>query len=160
MPLTAERLRELICYDLGTGVMTWRVSNGGAHAGVVAGSLDHKGRRRVYVDARRHFAHRLAWLYVHGSWPDGVIDHIDGNPRNNAIGNLRDVSIAINAQNRHRPQKNNKTGVLGVSQMNGRFRASITLKRTKKFLGMFDTAEEAYAAYVKAKRSIHIGCAI
>jgi hypothetical protein len=159
--LTAERVRELLDYDTKTGVFTRRISHGAAKHGRRTGCL-RKPRNEVVisVDNRSYLAHRLAWLWVHGEWPRNHIDHIDGNPANNAIANLRDVDRSVNLQNRKRATRNNVAGVLGVRIRNGRFMAEISINGKSKSLGRFETKEEAHAAYIAAKRSLHPGCTI
>ena len=58
-------------------------------------------------------AHSLAWLYVHGEWPENEIDHIDGNGLNNRIDNLREVTTGENKRNK-RLQKNNTSKCVGI----------------------------------------------
>jgi hypothetical protein len=88
--LTAEYLRQLLSYDPDTGLFRWRVQLGfRGKVGAVAGTTHSKGYRQIRIDGRIYRAHRLAWLYIHGEWPSGGLDHIDGNPANNAIANLR-----------------------------------------------------------------------
>ena len=91
MSLTAERLREVMSYDPETGVLTWRKKTGRKGRVVVgraAGNYDPDGYICVRIDRKNYKAHRLAWLYVYGTWPDNRIDHIDGIKDNNAITNL------------------------------------------------------------------------
>ncbi len=157
--LTAERVRELLDYDPETGVLTWRVSSRGRRAGAVAGTVK-PGEIQVNVEGRLYRAHRLIWLHVHGRWPEQHIDHIDGNPHNNAIGNLRDVSCSVNLQNKRRGQ-GRTSDLLGVHRhRTGRWGAQIKLGGTHRWLGLFGTPEEAHAAYVKVKRELHPGCTI
>jgi len=95
-----------------------------------------------------------------GAWPQFEIDHKDTNRTNNRWGNLRDVPHAVNVQNRRKAQRNSRTGVLGVfSQTPGRFYSRIEADshRVRKYLGTFDSAEAAHAAYVAAKRELHPG---
>ena len=88
--LTAERLRELLNYDPLTGVFSWRVNGRGrSGVGTVAGGSNHK---RIAIDKKEYFVHRLAWLYVHGCWPTEDIDHINGDPSDNRIANLREAN--------------------------------------------------------------------
>ena len=85
-----------------------------------------------------------------------VIDHIDGDPLNNAIANLRLCTPKENSRNSITP-KNNTSGFKGVSVMkNGRFRAYISVDRRQVHLGIFDTAEDAFAAYMHAAND-HFG---
>lgn len=142
-------------YDPGTGVFTRRIASGKAKAGEVAGCARPDGYVRICVNGRKQYAHRLAWLYVTGQWPDRLIDHVDGNPSNNAITNLRLVTHSGNQQNRRRGQKNNKTGLLGVCQFNGKYRATISKGGAYLSLGLYQTKEEAFAAYLRAKRNLH-----
>jgi hypothetical protein len=93
----------------------------------------------------------------YGVWPTGEIDHLDGDPSNNRIENLRDSTHLVNMQNRRRANIGSKTGVLGVKPHGKRFRATIETDRRGRHLGVFDTVEAAHAAYVAAKRIIHIG---
>lgn len=158
--LTAERLRELLHYNPETGVFT-RIKNRRSDlVGTVAGSINrwNNGRVIICVDMVEYKAHRLAWLYMTGKWPVNVIDHIDCNPSNNALENLRDVTIQINCQNQ-RKAANNRSGFLGVSRnwYAGRWMAKIKVDRVEHYLGIFDTPEEAHAAYVAAKRRLHPG---
>lgn len=159
--LTQARLKELITYDPETGVMHWRVSRGKAMAGDVAGN-PNKNRLQLTVDGVATLVHRFIWLYVYGKWPDGVIDHIDGNGHNNSLKNLRDVSQHVNTQNNREPRSNNKSGFLGVclDRSRGLYKAEITLDGRNRHLGRFATAEEAHEAYLKAKRELHEGCTI
>lgn len=110
--LTQERLRELLDYDPETGVFTWRVSRRGAKKGCVAGSLSH-GYIHIRVDEKPYRAHRLAWLYMHGYFPENQIDHINRVRDDNRIINLREVSIQCNARNRG-VRSTNTSGVVGV----------------------------------------------
>lgn len=92
--LKHNRLLEQLKYDPLTGVFTWLVTRNRITQGDVAGSVSKEGYRVIRIDGEHHKAHRLAWFYVHGSWPSGIIDHKDGNKDNNKIKNLRDTSQA------------------------------------------------------------------
>lgn len=160
--ITAERLRELVTYDPKTGVFT-RLTDARPRwkAGQETG-WKHKHNRYVYVraDGKAYFAHRLAWLYMTGEWPEHDIDHIDGQIDNNAFANLRQVSETVNAQNQRRAHKGAKSGLLGVYPSGLRWRAMITVNKKTFYLGLFDKPEEAYDAYLTAKRISHPGCTI
>jgi len=161
--LTAQRLRELLHYSPDTGVFTWRVSRGGAVcAGDSAGYGNGAGYRKIYIDGGQYMAHRLAWLYTHGSWPSGVIDHRDGDRSNNAIANIRDVSICVNNQNQKRAHSSNRScGLLGVTRDSaGMWQARIRVDGKRRYLGTFKDQEQAGAAYIAAKRLLHAGCTI
>ena len=166
--LTAERLREIVTYDLLTGVFKWnedpratkRVNS--RRSGKTAGSPHSAGYLTLRICGKNLFAHRLAWLYVHGEHPRGVIDHINGNVKDNRIANLRDTTMAINLQNSREASRNNKSGMLGVHRRkrDGKYMAEINILKTRIRLGPFDTAEAAHNAYVEAKRKHHPGCTI
>lgn len=146
-----------LSYDSETGAFIRRSTGKRADIPSVWGDSFYM---RVKVRDARFAAHRLAWLFVHGEWPAGVIDHINGDKQDNRISNLRDVSHASNMQNQRRPHSNNKLGVMGVHELRGRFRACITVNGRPKKLGTFDTAEQASHAYLIAKRQLHEGCCI
>jgi hypothetical protein len=154
--ITQERLQELFHYNPETGVLTRKVTKGGQRAGSIAGNKT-RGYLQLMVDGHAGFVHRFIWLYVYGSWPSKNIDHIDGNRSNNRLSNLRDVSQALNAQNERKPRSNSKSGFLGVKQCRGKWRAEICINGKTKFLGRFNKPEEAYSAYVEAKRKVHPG---
>lgn len=157
--ITQKRLHELLSYDPQTGIMRWRVNKGAVRAGQIAGNVT-RGYFQLMVDGHPTFLHRFIWLYVYGKWPDGNIDHIDGNRSNNRLCNLRDVSQAMNIQNERKPRSNNKSGFLGVKLNRGLWKAEISINGKTKFLGRFKTPEEAHQVYVEAKRKFHPGCTI
>ena len=163
--LTAAIVRELLSYDAETGAFTWKKEGDGyqrfvgGRVGRVAGCMHNKGYLQIRI-GQVYLAHRLAWLYVTGRWPEKTIDHIDGNKLNNAFGNLRDVSSQENAQNLRRPLRTNKLGCQGVSKHGIKYRASITANGKRVHIGSFGNAEDAHTAYLAAKREMHRGCTI
>jgi len=160
-----EELRTLLKYDPGTGLFTRLKTTGGrygAKAGTVAGGPFKDGYTLISVKSVQYRAHRLAWFYMTGNWPVGEIDHINGQRSDNRWSNLRDVPAQMNAQNKRTAQRNSRTGLLGASwsSRDRRYVARIRIDGKYRSLGGFDTAEEAHAAYIKAKRISHQGCTI
>lgn len=151
-----EHLSTLLAYDAETGVFTWRIRpNGRVPAGSRAGSLNSGGYSQIKIGRRLYGAHRLAWFYVHKQWPTAEIDHIDGNPSNNAIANLRLATRAQQMANIKRASTNT-SGFKGVSfhKKSSRWRAYISISGRPKHLGYFDSPERANAAYVEAAKAI------
>lgn len=137
--LTQERVKELFVYIGITGQLfnlTNRAYN--AQKGDIAGDINSTGYRRVNVDGKRYLVHRVIWLYLYGEWPNGQIDHIDGDKLNNRLANLQVVSAQGNSRNSKR-YSNNKSGVTGVMIDKGNksnpFRAEICVNGINKFLG-------------------------
>lgn len=164
--LTAARLRELFHYCPETGVFTRLVTRAkNAQAGSIAGTIDTIGYRRISIGPGYFYGHRLAWLYVHGEWPVGSIDHIDGDRANNSIKNLRPCDQSQNNQNRVKVTRYASKGrgvktassYLGVTWGKGRksWRAQIIVGGKYFGLGHFKTEEEAAAAYAAAKARLH-----
>lgn len=162
--ISHEELLQLLKYDPDTGNFHWAVRIGRkTRAGSKAGALQGAGRYLVITYQGEHYlAHRLAWYYMHGIWPDGPIDHINGDKLDNRIANLRVATSSLNAQNvGHRPRKS-KTTLIGAVPEDKRYRAAIWSPEEKRTvrIGLFDTPEEAHAAYMEAKRRLHPGCTI
>jgi hypothetical protein len=155
--LTQSRAKELFDYDPVTGALTWKArTSRRISVGDVAGHNTCQGYIAVRVDRDLLLAHRVIWMYVHGRFPCGDLDHIDGNGRNNALHNLRECNRPENLQNTTL-RKDNKLGVTGVYKAldTGKFKAEITAYGIKKRLGSFDSVDQARAAYVRAKKVMH-----
>jgi HNH endonuclease/AP2 domain len=153
--LTAERLREILDYHPESGIFYWRIARrNGTRAGNIAGAKKAGGYIKISIDGRQHLAHRLAWLYVHGRWPAALIDHINGNPADNRIANLREASRSQNQANSGL-RLGNRSGLKGISRKPyGTWSAQIFYQGTKHYLGTFATPEEAHAAYREAARRL------
>lgn len=160
--LTVDEARSRISYEPDTGRLIWKKCRSGLRIGTEAKALDVAGYVQVRVAGTLVKGHRLAWYLHYGEWPNGDIDHINGDRSDNRIANLRVVTNAINCQNKRRPLPGNKSGYLGVSPVrgSGRWVASIHINRKKHHLGVFDDPATAHEAYLKAKRQLHAGCAI
>lgn len=158
--ITPAELEQLLDYNPETGSLRWKVQmSSRALKGSEAGNADKRGYRVVQIHGRRYMAHRIAWALSFGAWPDGEIDHKNCDPSDNRLQNIRDVSPGVNKQNSRAPHADSKTGLLGVTfhKRRSAFMAQIFVSGKNKFLGFFDTAEEAHAAYVSAKREAHTG---
>jgi hypothetical protein len=151
--LTPQRLRQLLDYDPQTGIFRWKVSRGRfARPGGIAGTDSHAGYMVITVDRNRVYAHRLAWFYAHGEWPE-YIDHINHNPSDNRLCNLRAVDNPQNMHNLNGPPRHNTSGVIGVSRhsTNMAWVAEIWVRGKKKYLGSFRDFDEAVAARKSAE---------
>jgi hypothetical protein len=158
--LTASRLRELLAYDETTGAFSRRSGKRGGRSGeILSGHNTGHGHRQTIIDGKSYYLHRLAWLYVTGCFPNGNIDHINGDAGDNRFANLRDVTHAMNMQNLGKATARSATGLLGVmpdrSRKTIKYRAHITVLGERHHLGSFDTPEDAHQAYLKAKRHMH-----
>ena len=153
--LTQDYLKEILDYDPETGIFRWKVSRQGIRIGAEAGNLRKEGYRRIAVNGKSYFAHRLVWLYIHGKFPDNCIDHINGIKDDNRIANLREATNQQNLFNRGK-YKNNTSGHKGVSfhKPANKFQAKIRINRKLKHLGYFDSKEEASAAYQKVAKKL------
>lgn len=159
--LDATTLRRALDYDPGTGLLFWRVREdvpartNKRFAGKPAGGPDGQyGYITIRLYDRLYQAHRLVWLHVHGVWPEAVLDHIDGNPTNNRLENLRPATRAEN--NRNKIGKG-VTPYKGITREPGtnRWVAQIQLGKKNHRLGSFDTPELAHAAYCEAAARYH-----
>lgn len=155
--LTQSRLKELLDYEPETGIFRWKVARGAARVGGVAGYEMDAGYIQLSIGNKHYFAHRLAFLWMTGAWPEHEIDHIDGDRGNNRWANLRDVIRQENAHNIGTARCNSTCGFLGASwsRKRGMWQAKITVNRKTVWLGYFPTAEQAHAAYLKAKDELH-----
>jgi len=155
---TQAELKAQYSYDSDTGQFTALRDelDGRWKAGRIAGTTS--GRNQIRLNGQMRRAHRLAWLYVYGEWPDQKyqIDHINGDPSDNRICNLRKATPAQNQANSRRP-KNNTTGFKGVTfdKKSGVYRAKIMVNYKTVHLGGFSTAEKAHEAYVKAANEFY-----
>lgn len=171
--LTQEIVQELLDYNPETGILTWKERSKEwfkrerdwkpwniRFAGKEAGHdwKGSKGRkastsyRQISIFSIIYPAHRVAWMYYHGYWPN-VIDHINGNGLDNRITNLRDVSYQENSKNMAK-FCNNTSGVTGVCWCNTheKWIARINVRGKKITLGYFENFDEA----VEARKSAEV----
>jgi len=150
--LTQERLKELLEYNPDTGDFTRKSTVGGKVSGTVCGHRQPNEYVYIAIDYKLYLAHRLAWLYIHGEWPENDIDHINQVKYDNRRVNLRACTRSQNAVNRG-IQSNNTSGYKGVfwHNKNKKWRATINHKGKLFSLGCFDDIKEAAKAWnVKA----------
>lgn len=155
--LTADEVRRLLRYEPDTGIFFWRTAARNIKAGDIAGCQQSRGYWHVRINRRLYVAHRLAWLYATGEWPAGNVDHINGQRSDNRLANLRIATNSENAWN-SRIRRNNACGYKGVHYKKTirKFVAQINAGGRVRHLGVFMTADEAHAAYVRAARE-HFG---
>lgn len=167
---TPQELRQLFSYNPDTGILIWKerpaYSAAGStaqyhetgrkiwntkYAGKEAGFLEGSGYRAVKVFDKMILAHRVMWALKYGYWPE-CIDHINGDPLDNRLCNLRDVSRAINQRNQktHRSNTSGRTGV-SWNKIRKVWVASIKINNRSLYLGSFDDFGSACKARRRAE---------
>lgn len=140
----AQYLRERLSYNSNTGEFRWLISNSRrAPVGSVAGCVANFGYWRIGILGRHYAAHNLAWMHVTGEWPHRLVDHINGDKRDNRFCNLRLATFSQNVANRSAYRCHLK----GAHPVKGKWRARITKNRQTINLGTYDSETEAHNAY-------------
>lgn len=155
--ITQEYLKRHLHYDPDTGIFTRLIANSHySKVGELAGSLSALGYIEIRIDGIRYKAHRLAWLYMRGYMPPADIDHANMVRHDNVFANLREATRSQNQYNRP-VSKKNKLGIKGVSfhKSAKKFVAQSNLNGKKICLGLFNTPEEASAAYKSFAKENH-----
>ena len=146
-----EKLKELIRYDPDNGIFYRLVSRGGnAIKGNIAGYKDKFGYIIIQIDNIRYKAHRLAWFYMEGYWPEHQIDHINRVKNDNRWCNLRHVTSSCNNMNRSVCKKS-KSGIIGVIKERNKWRVRIKAEGEYKHIGCFDNLIDAVIARYNAE---------
>ena len=152
--ITLSELSNILKYDPDTGVFIWRITHHRIKFGQPAGTKQQaRNCVQICIAKKMYKAHHLAFLFMTGSFPSGVVDHINGNGFDNRWINLRDVSQAINCRN-CKLSKNNTSGVTGVyfDKSRSKWFAQIKVDRNVISLGRFDSIEEAAVIRKDAER--------
>ena len=154
--LTQERLKECLSYDPDSGDFVALVDRRLYKAGDVFRTVNSSGYIRIRIDGVYHYAHRLAWMYVHGEWPPADLDHINRNRVDNRLSNLRLATRRENLRNRS-ASRSSATGVKGVDYHEGmkKYRVRIRSEGRRITIGYFGSVEEAALAYEKAAAEHH-----
>ena len=154
-----KRAKQLFDYNPETGSLTWKVQRRGrALKGSEAGTLHPKGYVRVSVDNVDYLAHRIIWALTNGETPENaVIDHVNGNPSDNRLNNLRLTTPQGNVHNQVDAHKGNVSNLIGASfhKPTGKWISRIKVNGKDKYIGLFDSAKEAHDAYMKQKNLLH-----
>lgn len=160
--LTQQRLKEIIHYDPDTGIFTQITARrrwGSIAAGTRLGVKAYRKKViplyiRLNIDGIPYLAHRVAVLYMTGRWPIlPFVDHIDTDPFNNRWLNLREATHSQNCANRGATRE----GALkwAYAAPNGKWKSIIAVGKKQKYLGTFNTANEAHLAAFEIAKDIH-----
>lgn len=172
--VSAEYVKDVLSYNPNTGKLYWKSE---ARCGFKKSVVMHRvgdeagtarksdGRIVVRISGSLYLRYRVAWLIEHGEWPDGEVDHIDGDSTNDRISNLRVTDRRTNQENKRRAIRGKLSSrYLGVyANKEGRskpWRAAISSDGRQFYLGAFDREIDAHNAYLEAKRRLHDGCTI
>jgi len=160
--ITQEELKSVLKYDQETGRFTWLVPrrSGSIKAGTEAGSVTNQGYVHVQIGRMRYLAHRLAWLYTYGFFPENSIDHINRKRDDNRLENLREVSNSCNIRN-SKSRINNTSGVRGVcwDKASQRWQADIKVNGKKIGLGRNECFVEVVAHRLAGEQAVEwAGC--
>jgi len=151
--LTQERLKELLWYVPEVGTFIWLVDRSNkVKARTIAGTVSSGGYRSIKIDGKQYQAQNLAWLYMTGEWPAGLVDHKDNDCGDNRWENLRLATHQQNMFNRTL-NKNNKTGIKGVSYV-AKY-DHYTVRISNVYYGCYRTLEEAAERAANMREQLH-----
>lgn len=117
----------------------------GPMSGTIVTSKDKRGYIRLTLFGKYLFAHRVAWALHFGSFPDGLIDHVNGMPDDNRIANLRIASRSQNMMNSRFIKGSSK--FKGVRRSQDAWQAEIMIGGKRHYLGRFKSEIDAARAY-------------
>jgi hypothetical protein len=148
--ITQEHLREMLSYHAASGQFVWKspLSNR-VKVGAIAGATTKNGYIVIGLHGKLVYAHRVAWFYMTGGWPKHQIDHVNGDRQDNRWDNLRLATPQQNSANSKRPVTNGSGYKGAYKTRNGRFQAKVEANGASIYLGTFDSAEDAHAAYME-----------
>ena len=144
-----DAIKQRLRYEPETGEFFWL---DGPMAGLRAGTVQHNGYRAIKVCDRLLLEHRMAFAFVYGEWPPINVDHVNGDRADNRMANLRCSTKSENSRN-SKTWRSSRCGFKGVSRADSKaekWMARIKHDGKRVYLGIFDTPEEAHAAYVAA----------
>lgn len=153
--LTYKELLIQLDYNHLTGYFYWKVSNSSqVNIGDIAGTKQN-GYIHIQINGRIYLAHRLAWFYYYGYWPENDIDHRDQIRHHNWILNLRESSKQCNQRNCPNP-KNNTSGIKGVSWSKSRQKwlAMLSLDNKNYSLGGYEVFDNAVCARLAGEQCL------
>lgn len=152
--ITQNELKKNLSYNPYTGIFVRLVGRPNSSKGDVAGTKNPQGYIIMEVNNLPYRAHRLAWLYMTGSFPKDQIDHINCIKSDNRFVNLREVTQSQNRFNTKK-KKNNKLGIKGVHRVGNRFKAQAIFEKKHYYLGYYDTPKEASKVYQRFAKKFH-----
>lgn len=157
-------LRNVMSYDADNGKLFWRERSDVSKswntrfANKEAFTANSLGYRRGAINKKLYMAHVIIWAIYYGEWPNGQIDHINGDRSDNRIENLRIVDNSGNQRNT-KLSKTNLSGQIGVcwAARESRWRAYILGGKEQICLGYFQHKDDAIAArkIAEAKLGFH-----
>lgn len=154
--LTQDELKSKLHYDQNTGLFTVKKSYHKSNIGKVIEEKSSTGYIYIRINNKFYLAHRLAWLYIHGSEPLELIDHINRIRNDNRIVNLREATKAENGYNR-KIGINNTSGIKGIIWYvrYNKWLARISINGIRKCIGYFKNIDDAEIAIINARKKYH-----
>ena len=151
--LVDKIIDELFYYDHETGIVRNKIHRGSKAKKEQISGWIHEGYICVEINSKQFKMHRIIWRLYYGYWPNGLIDHINGNKLDNKICNLREVTLRQNQQNRN-VHRNGKLVGSSFIKKKKIFRSSIVLNKKQYHLGVYKTELEAHEQYLRALKAI------
>ncbi len=158
--LTQIYVKRLFDYDETLGHLLHKVDKG---HNKVKGKVAHNNQSTcstVSINDKTYLAHRIIWLWYYGYLPENFIDHVDRNPHNNKIDNLREASNQCNQRNTGNP-KDNTSGVKGVywHKKRNKWKAEIRINGKGLYLGSYESFTDAVCARLAGEQCLNwSGC--